>query len=73
VAETTIQAIQRHADLATTRKHYVKKVVVPEASKKAMKRLETVFTKMQKKSHHSPSKMGTSKSATKRQSRRKTS
>jgi integrase len=57
VNETTIQAILRHSDVETTRKHYIKKNVVPEESKHAMKRLETVFRKMQKASRHE-SKLG---------------
>lgn len=48
VAEATIQAILRHSDVETTRKHYIKRNVVPEESKDAMKRLEKVFTKAQK-------------------------
>lgn len=46
--ESTIQAILRHADLKTTRRHYIKKNVVPKESKKAMNRLEKVFKKLQK-------------------------
>lgn len=48
VAEPTVQAILRHADLATTRRHYIKKNVVPQDSKLAMERLEQVFSKLQK-------------------------
>ncbi|HEV2523318.1 MAG TPA: tyrosine-type recombinase/integrase [Candidatus Acidoferrales bacterium] len=58
VNETTIQAIMRHEDVETTRKHYIKKNVVPEESRNAMRRLEVVFTKMQKASRHA-SKLGT--------------
>jgi integrase len=58
VNETTIQAILRHSDVETTRKHYIKKNVVPEESKNAMKRLEDVFKKMQKASRHT-AKLGT--------------
>jgi integrase len=46
--EATIQAILRHADVRTTRRHYIKKNVVSEESKHAMNRLAKVFRKMQK-------------------------
>jgi integrase len=46
--ETTIQAILRHADVKTTRRHYIKKNVVTEESKQAMNRLAKVFKKLQK-------------------------
>lgn len=58
VNETTIQAILRHADVETTRRHYIKRNVVPEESRNAMKRLEKVFTKMQKASRRQ-SRLGT--------------
>lgn len=58
IEESTIQAILRHADVETTRKHYIKKNVVPEASKAAMKKLETVFKTM-RKSIHAASGLGT--------------
>jgi len=45
--ETTIQAILRHADVKTTRRHYIKKNVVTEESKQAMNRLAQVFKKLQ--------------------------
>jgi len=47
--EATIQAILRHADVKTTRRHYIKKNVVSKESKQAMNRLAQVFTKMQQK------------------------
>jgi integrase len=46
--ETTIQAILRHADVQTTRRHYIKKSVVTKESKQAMNRLAKVFKKLQK-------------------------
>jgi integrase len=46
--ETTIQAILRHADVKTTRRHYIKKNVVTKESKQAMNRLAQVFKKLQK-------------------------
>jgi integrase len=46
--EATIQAILRHADVKTTRRHYIKKNVVPKESKTAMNRLGKVFKKLQK-------------------------
>jgi integrase len=52
VAEKTIQAILRRADVRTTRKHYIKKNVASEASTTALKRLETVFHKVQKSKGH---------------------
>jgi len=48
--EATIQAILRHADVKTTRRHYIKKNVVSKESKQAMNRLAKVFKKMQKPS-----------------------
>jgi integrase len=48
--EATIQAILRHADVKTTRRHYIKKNVVSKESKQAMNRLAQVFKKMQKPS-----------------------
>jgi integrase len=48
--EATIQAILRHADVKTTRRHYIKKTVVSKESKQAMNRLARVFEKMQKAS-----------------------
>jgi integrase len=48
--EATIQAILRHADVKTTRRHYIKKNVVSKESKQAMNRLAKVFKKMQKRS-----------------------
>jgi integrase len=63
VDEATIQAILRHADVKTTRKHYIKKNVVPEASRIAMSRLEKVFRKMRgtkgRKRSHVASGLGT--------------
>jgi integrase len=46
--EATIQAILRHSDVKTTRRHYIKKNVVSKESKQAMNRLAEVFGKMQK-------------------------
>jgi integrase len=46
--ESTIQSILRHADVKTTRRHYIKKIVVSKESKQAMNRLGQVFKKMQK-------------------------
>jgi integrase len=46
--EATIQAILRHADVKTTRRHYIKKNVVSKESKQAMNRLAQVFKNMQK-------------------------
>jgi integrase len=46
--EATIQAILRHADVKTTRRHYIKKNVVTKESKQAMDRLAKVFNKLQK-------------------------
>ena len=48
--EATIQAILRHADVKTTRRHYIKKNAVSKESKQAMNRLAKVFQKMQKPS-----------------------
>jgi len=48
--EATIQAILRHADVKTTRRHYIKKNVVSKESKQAMNRLAKIFKKMQKPS-----------------------
>ena len=45
--ETTIQAILRHADVKTTRRHYIKKNVVTKESKQVMNRLAQVFKKLQ--------------------------
>jgi integrase len=52
VDERTIQAILRHADVKTTRRHYIKRNVVPDASRIAMNRLEKVFRKMQTSKGH---------------------
>lgn len=49
VDEATIQAILRHADVRTTRRHYIKKTSVTKESKKAMNRLAQVFKKLQKR------------------------
>jgi integrase len=46
--EATIQAILRHADVKTTRRHYIKKHAASKESKQAMNRLAQVFEKMQK-------------------------
>ena len=48
VAESTVQAILGRTDVDTTSGRYIKTVVVPEASREAMRKLESVFTKMQK-------------------------
>jgi integrase len=48
VDERTIQAILRHADVKTTRRHYIKKNVVTKESKRAMNRLAQVFKKLQR-------------------------
>jgi integrase len=48
--EATIQAILRHADVKTTRRHYIKKKVVSKESRQAMNRLAQVFKQMQKPS-----------------------
>ena len=79
VAETTIQAILRHANVETTRRHYIKRLVVPEASRKAMQRLENTFLKMQKLGRSTRrvgtgtielgTNVGTSRLATKHQNR----
>ena len=69
VDERTIQAILRHADLTTTRRHYIKKNIVPAASRKAMKQLESVFTKMRTASQGAKklgTNVGTLELATKR-------
>jgi integrase len=50
IDEATIQAILRHADVKTTRRHYIKKNAVSKESKQAMNRLAKVFKKMQKRS-----------------------
>jgi hypothetical protein len=47
----TIQAILRHADFETTRKHSIKKNVVPEASRRAMSKLEKVLNSIRKAKH----------------------
>ena len=48
--EATVQAVLRHADVKTTRRHYIKKNAVSKESKQAMNRLAKVFKKMQKPS-----------------------
>jgi integrase len=48
VPETTIQAIMRHADLETTRQHYIKRLMVPETSTVAMRKVEKLFTRMRR-------------------------
>jgi integrase len=53
VEETTIQAIMRHADIETTRRHYIKKDMVLETSQAAMEKVEKIFTKMRKKNKSS--------------------
>jgi integrase len=50
VPETTIQAIMRHADLETTRRHYIKRLMVPETSTVAMRKVERLFTRMRRSS-----------------------
>jgi integrase len=63
--ETTIQAILRHADGKTTRRHYIKKNMVSKESKHAMNRLAQAFKKMQKPSRRRSilgTNVGTSKS-----------
>ena len=57
--EATIQAILRHADVKTTRRHYIKKNVVSKESKHAMNRLAQVFKKMQQKPSRHRSGLGT--------------
>ena len=49
IEETTIQAIMRHADVETTRRHYIKRNMVPETSQVAMRKVEQVFKKMRSK------------------------
>ena len=65
VEETTIQAIMRHADVETTRRHYIKKNMVLETSQAAMEQVEKVFTKMRRKSKSRVlgTNLGTMKSA----------
>jgi integrase len=43
VPEGDIQSIMRHADIATTRRHYIKRLLVPRRSKDALRRLERAF------------------------------
>jgi integrase len=65
VKETTIQAIMRHADIETTRRHYIQKNMVLESSQAAMREVEKVFTKMRKESKSGRSvgtNLGTAKS-----------
>lgn len=51
VPETTIQAIMRHAHLETTRRHYIKRLMVPETSTVAMRKVEKLFMKIRRSSH----------------------
>jgi hypothetical protein len=48
--EATILAVLLHADVKTTRRHFIKKNAVSKESKQAMNRLAQVFKKMQKPS-----------------------
>jgi len=48
VPETDIQAIMRHADIETTRKHYIKKNMVQQRSQDAIRTLEKAFRLLRK-------------------------
>jgi integrase len=49
VPEHDIQAILRHADIETTRRHYIKRLLVPRRSKDAIRRLERAFKGLRKR------------------------
>ena len=48
--EATIQAILRHSDVKTTRRHYIQKKKASKESRQAMNRLAQAFKKMEKPS-----------------------
>ena len=50
VPETDIQAIMRHADIETTRRHYIKKNMVQQRSQEVIRTLENAFNLLRKRS-----------------------
>lgn len=73
VPEEDIQSILRHADIATTRKHYIKRLLVPRRSKDAIERLERAFKDLHKHSGALGTNVGTRRNKSKNKKRRKSS
>lgn len=59
VREEEIQSIMRHADISVTRKHYIKRLLVPRRSKDAMRRLGQVFQGLHRRTRKVGTNLGT--------------
>jgi integrase len=73
VPEEDIQSIMRHADIETTRRHYIKRLLVPRRSKDAIQRLEQAFKGLRKRTRILGTNVGTSRKRSEGRKRKKTS